>query len=57
MDTEGTGGNLVPQFPLWAACRRWGVSTAAPDCWVLWHQEVDLRVQNSRGSVLGLEAT
>lgn len=57
MDTEGTGGNLVPQFPLWAACRRWGVSTSAPGCWVLCHQEGDLRVQNSRGSVLGLEAT
>lgn len=34
-----------------------GVSCAAPDCCVLWHQEGNSGVQDPRGSVLVLEAT
>ena len=34
-----------------------GVSSAAPVCCVLWHQEGDLGVQDPRGSVLMLEGT
>lgn len=50
-------GTWCLSFPFGLQGRRWGVSRAAPDCWVLWHQERDLGVQNPRGSVLGLEAT
>lgn len=49
-------GTWCLSFPLgpWEGT---GVSCAAPDCCVLWHQEGNLGVQDPRGSVLVLEAT